>query len=80
MYREIGEGKMARIFTDEEVEDEIARLQLSEYVKLAKAEEAIRYRRRQYMYTLRSYEKKGRELARQGVTMETLRDMEEGTR
>lgn len=71
---------MARIFTDEEVEDEIARLQLSEYVKLAKAEEAIRYRRRQYMYTLRSYEKKGRELARQGVTMETLRDMEEGTR
>lgn len=68
---------MARIFTDEEVEDEIARLQLSEYVKLAKAEEAIRYRRRQYMYTLRSYEKKGRELARQGVTMETLRDLDE---
>lgn len=68
---------MARLFTDEEVEDEIARLQLSEYVKLAKAEEAIRYRRRQYMYTLRSYEKKGRELARQGVTMETLRDLDE---
>lgn len=58
--------------TDEQVEEEIARLQASPLVKLAKREEAIRYRRRQYMYTLRVYEKKGRELAASGVTLEDL--------
>ena len=74
---------MAREFlTDEAVEDEIARLQASPLVKLAKREEAIRYRRRQYMYALRSYEKKGKALAAQGVTLASLEelseDMEEG--
>ena len=64
---------MAREFiTDEQVEEEIARLQASPLVKLAKKEEAIRYRRRQYMYCLRSYEKKGRQLAAEGVTLESL--------
>ena len=58
--------------TDEQVEEEIARLQASPLVKLAKREEAIRYRRRQYMYTLRVYEKKGRELEAKGITMEDL--------
>ena len=58
--------------TDEAVEDEIARLQASPYVKLAKKEERIRYARRQYMYSLRVYEKKGRQLAAEGVTMEYL--------
>ena len=58
--------------TDEAVEDEIARLQESPFVRLAKKEERIRYARRQYMYTLRSYEKKGRQLAADGVTMESL--------
>ena len=60
--------------TDEQVEEEIARLQASPLVKLAKKEEAIRYRRRQYMYALRSYEKRGRALAAEGVTMESLMD------
>lgn len=74
---------MAREFmTDEAVEEEIARLLASPLVKLAKREEAIRYRRRQYMYTLRSYEKKGKALAAQGVTLASLEelseDMEEG--
>ena len=64
-----------RFVTDEEVEDEIARLKASPLVKLARAEERIRYRRRQYMYTLRMYEKKGRELAANGVTLETLSRM-----
>ena len=41
-------------------------------MKLARKEEAIRYRRRQYMYTLRVYEKKGRELEADGITMEYL--------
>lgn len=61
--------------TDEAVEEEIARLQASPYVRLAKKEEAIRNRRRQYMYCLRVYEKKGRQLADEGVTMESLADL-----
>lgn len=58
--------------TDEAVEDEIARLQASPFVKLAKKEERVRYARRQYMYTLRVYEKKGKQLADEGVTLESL--------
>jgi len=58
--------------TDEQVEQEIERLRESKYVKLAKKEEALRYRRRQYMYQLRSYERKGIRLAESGVTMESL--------
>ena len=67
---------MAREFmSDEMVEDEILRLQNSPLVKLARREEAIRNRRRQYMYTLRMYEKKGKALEAQGVTMEELEEM-----
>ena len=67
---------MAREFmTDEMVEDEILRLQCSEHVKLARREEAIRNRRRQYMYTLRMYEKKGKALEAQGITLEELEEM-----
>lgn len=61
--------------TDEAVEDEIARLLSSDYVKLAKAEERIRYRRRQYMYQLRNYEKRGKLLAADGVTLEALKNL-----
>lgn len=69
---------MAReILTDEQVELEIARLKDSEYVKLAKKEEAIRYRRRQYLYQLRSYEKKGKDLAAVGLSIELLESMED---
>lgn len=69
---------MAREFmTDEAVEEEIARLQASPLVKLARREEAIRYRRRQYMYALRSYEKKGKALAAQGVTLASLEALSE---
>ena len=67
---------MAREFmSDEMVEDEILRLQNSPLVKLARREEAIRNRRRQYMYTLRMYEKKGKQLEAQGVTLEELEEM-----
>ena len=67
---------MAREFmSDEMVEDEILRLQNSPLVKLARREEAIRNRRRQYMYTLRMYEKKGKALEAQGVTLEELEEM-----
>ena len=64
---------MAReTLTDEQVEQEIERLIESPLVKLAKKEERIRLRRRQYLYCLRSYEKKGRELSEAGITMEML--------
>ena len=62
--------------TDAEVEKEIERLRDDYHVKLAKKEEAIRYKRRQYLYTLRVYERKGKELAASGVTMEMLQNME----
>lgn len=58
--------------TDEEVEAEIARLTKSEAVKLARREQRIKYRRRQQLYTLRAYEKRGKELMAQGVTLEAL--------
>lgn len=61
--------------SDEAVEAEITRLQASPHVKLAKKEERIRYRRRQYMYTLRMYEKKGLQLEAAGITMEKLDSM-----
>ncbi len=64
--------------TDEQVEREIERLQESDLVKLAKREEYVRNRRRQYLYSLRSYEKKGKELAKSGITMEVLDSMLKG--
>ena len=58
--------------TDEAVEEEIARLQASPLVALARREERIRNRRRQYMYQLRAYEKKGRQLEADGITLDYL--------
>jgi len=66
---------MREYIPDEAVEAEIARLQDSPYVKLARREENIRNRRRQYMYQLRAYEKKGRGLEAVGVTMEYLDEL-----
>lgn len=64
---------MARdLFTDEQVEMEIARLLDSEEVQLAKKEANIKYRRRQYMYQLRSMEKRGKQLKAEGITMENM--------
>lgn len=64
--------------TDEMVDAEIERLLNSPHVKLAKKEEQIRYARRQYMYQLRSYEKKGKRLEAEGVTMESLEILKGG--
>ena len=67
---------MAKEFlSDEMVEEEILRLQSSPLVKLARREEAIRNRRRQYMYQLRMYEKKGKALEAQGITLAELEEM-----
>lgn len=64
--------------TDEQVEKEIEKLQKSQHVKLARKEERIRYKRRQYLYCLRQYEKKGKELAKAGITMDMLDDLAKG--
>lgn len=58
--------------TDEQVEIEISRLLQSDDVKLAKKETQIKYKRRQYMYQLRSMEKRGKQLAKDGVTLENI--------
>lgn len=71
---------MAKAFlTDEQVEREIAQLLASPMVKLAKKEERIRYKRRQYLYCLRNYEKRGKELAAAGITMEMLNGIDTDT-
>lgn len=64
--------------TDEQVELEIKKLQDSPLVKLARKEERIRYARRQRLYMLRQYEKKGKELAASGITMEILERLANG--
>lgn len=58
--------------TDEQVEKEIERLTASEAVALARYEQRLRYRRRQYLYQLRDYEKKGKALIKAGMTREVL--------
>ena len=66
---------MSREFlTDEQVENEIERLLNSDDVKLAKKETRIKLRRRQYMYSLRTMEKRGKELAKQGITLENIEE------
>lgn len=62
------------VMTDEEVEVEIARLLVSDAVKLAKKENNIKNKRRQYMYSLRCMEKRGRSLMGQGLTLESSED------
>ena len=69
---------MKEFLTDDQVEQEIKKLQQSPMVKLARKEERIRYARRQYLYTLRQYEKKGKDLAKSGITMEILERLARG--
>lgn len=71
---------MKDFITDEQVEKEIERLLNSPMVKLAKKDELIRYRRRQYLYKLRGYEKKGKELAEAGITIEILEALDKECR
>ena len=64
--------------TDEQVEKEIEKLEGSPLVKLARKEERVRYKRRQRLYMLRNYEKKGKELQEAGITMEMLEKLAKG--
>ena len=61
--------------TDEQVEAEIARLNASEAVALARREIRLKYRRRQRLYNLRDLEKKGKALMEAGITREILDSM-----
>ena len=63
--------------TDEQVEQEIERLRNSPLVALARREQRIRYRRRQFLYTLRDLEKKGKALEKAGINMEVLNALAE---
>lgn len=63
--------------TDEQVEMEIERLTKSPLVALARYEQRVRYRRRQYLYTLRDLEKKGRALEKAGINREVLEALAE---
>ena len=58
--------------TDEQVEMEIERLLESEEVQLAKKEVRIKYKRRQYLYQLRSLEKRGKQLKAEGIILDNL--------
>lgn len=61
--------------TDEEVEKEIERLTKSQAVALARREQRLKYRRRQFLYQLRDLEKKGKALMEAGITREILDEM-----
>lgn len=61
--------------TDEAVELEIAKLQQSDFVRLARKEQRLRYKRRQALYQLRNLEKRGKELAKAGITPENIEAM-----
>lgn len=60
------------VITDEQVEIEIDRLMKSDEVKLAKVEQRIKTKRRQYMYQLRCYEKRGKELMKLGINLDNV--------
>lgn len=64
---------MRRTFlTDEAVEKELEELKQSPFVQLARREQRLKYKYRQQLYTLRNLEKRGKELAAIGVTIDTI--------
>ena len=60
------------IFTDEQVEMEIARLRQTEEVKLAEKVQRIKYKRRLYLSNLRYFEKVGAKLIEDGYTLDNV--------
>lgn len=57
-----------KYLSDDQVEEEIARLTKSPYVRLARIESQIKYRRRKYLSELRGLERRGMELEQQGFS------------
>ena len=68
-----------RNLSDEQVEQKINELKGSEYVKLARKKERVDYARRRLLSDLLRYEKRGRELAAEGISFESLNVLEEGS-
>ena len=48
----------------------------SPYVRLARREQQIKYRRRKYLSQLQCMEKRGMELERQGYSLDAFEEME----
>ena len=63
---------MREALTDAEVEREIAELEKSPLVKLARKSNRLKYMRRQRLYTLRNLRKQGERLQEEGITLEDL--------
>lgn len=61
-------------YTDAFVEEEIERLLQTQAVNLARKENQIRNRRRQYMYSLRWMEERGNKLMAEGCTMDNIEE------
>ena len=59
-------------YTPERVDAEIARLNASPAVALARKEEAIRYKRQKYMRHLQWMERRGEALMSAGVTLDNI--------
>ena len=66
-------------WTDEQVEAEITRLNNSEYVRLARKEQQIKNRRRQYMWTMQYLEARGKQLASDGINFKNIEEKLFGT-
>ena len=63
------------IMTDESFKAEVERLRGSENVKLAQKEIRIKNKRKAYLYQLRWLDKRGKQLAAQGYTLENMEAM-----
>jgi len=61
--------------TLEEIEEEIKRLRESEHVRLYEKHTRLLNKRRIYMNQLRWEERKGKELAASGLTLDNIEDM-----
>lgn len=68
-------ARSANLHTMEEIEQEIKRLRESEHVRLYEKHARLMNRRRKYMNQLRWKERKGRELAESGLTLDNIEDM-----
>lgn len=67
--------KSRSLMTDEEVLAEVERLTNSPEVRLARKEQRLIYRARQYLYTLRNLEKRGKELMASGINSDNIEEM-----
>ena len=66
---------MARdVMTDEQVQMECEILKQSEFVKLAQKEIRLKNRQRQWLYQLRSLERRGKQLSAMGITSENIEE------